>query len=268
MTGMALRLVTALLPALYVALASPAGSCSRGLRIGAAWVTVLLHAASFVAIHLETGVFPLAIPGAALGALALSVFVVYACVEWRSGVAGLRTVVVGAVIVLQVAATAIGFSSAGAPAPVGPLFVVHAVTTIPSVATLLLSGFFGAVHLAVERAMRLQRFGPRFSRLPNLSELAAMNRRSATVGFLLMTVGLNIGIWQVHATGRGGFSYADPMVIATMATWVVFGIIAASRWARFLNGRRAALTAVVGLLLIVATVTVSLVPGLSFHRFS
>ena len=51
-----------------------------------------------------------------------------------------------------------------------------------------------------------------------------------------------------------------------MATWVVFGLIALSRWVRFLSGRKAAVTAVCGLVLLVLTIVVSVVPGLSFHR--
>ena len=273
MTGMTLRFVTALLPVLYFALAlSGSGAAATAPRPKArrfvAWLAVILHAASFQLIHVETGASPLVIPGVLLSALALAMFVVYAWVEWRSQVRSLAGVVLSGVCVIQLAASAVGFSAVGEPPAASPLFLIHVSTTIVSVATLLLAGFFGVVYLVVEKEMRAQHFGALFARLPKLSELSAMNRRAATLGFLFMTVGYNLGIWQAHDTGRKGFSYLDPVVVLTMAAWLVFGIIAVSGWVRFLSGRKAAVTAVCGLVLIALTIVVSVVPGLSFHRLS
>jgi ABC-type uncharacterized transport system permease subunit len=267
MTGFAFRCVMALLPVLYFALAVSGDARKRSHAI-LGWTTVLLHGGLFFLIHLETRAFPLVIPGAALSALALGLFVVYAWVELRSGVRSLQGFVLGGVFVIQLASTAIGYVPVGTAPAASPLFIVHVITIIASVATLLLSGFFGVIYLVMEREMRSQHFGPLFARLPKLSELAAMNRRAATLGFLLMTVGFNLGIWLAHASIRKDFSYRDPMVVITMATWVVFGIIGLSRWVRYLTGRKVAVTAVCGLVLLLLTIAVSLIPGLSFHRLS
>jgi ABC-type uncharacterized transport system permease subunit len=276
MSGVAFRLAVVLLPVLYFALAAarsaevggPTALARPPLRGVVAWLAVLLHALFFFAIHVETRAFPLVIPGAALSALAFALFVVYAWVEWRSRVRGLGVYVIAAVFFLQIAASGLGFVPVGDPPAANALFITHVVTTIASVATLLLSGFFGVMYLVVEKAMRAQRFGALFARLPNLSELAAMNRRAATAGFLLMTVGYNLGIWQAHDVAMKGFSYLDPVVLITMAAWIVFGLIALSRWVRFLSGRKAAATAVCGLVLLALTIVASLVPGVSFHRLS
>jgi HemX protein len=269
-TGAALRLATVALPALYLALALSAsrsadGSERRGRRaLGV--LAVLLHGAFFALVHRETGVFPLTLPGAILSALALALVLVYAWVEWTSGVTALSGAVLGTVFVVQCAATAVGFAPAGqAPAPTA-IWMTHVVTIVASVATLFLSGFFGVIYLVTENEMRSQRFGPLFARLPKLSELASMMRLAATAGFVLMTVGYNLGIWQAHASSRAGFSYLDPMVVITMATWIVFGLIALSRWVRFLSGRKAAVTAILGIVLLVLTIVVSVVPNVSFHR--
>lgn len=267
MGGFAFRLAIVLLPVLYVALGM-SGGARRHVRALLAWVTLLLHGVFFAMISAETGVFPLMIPGAALSALAFATFAVYALVEWRSRVLGLATFVFPAIFVMQLLATGMGFSPAGRTAVPGTLFVIHVITIIASVASLLLSGFFGVMYLVMERQMRSQNFGPLFARLPKLSELAAMNRRAASAGFLLMTVGFNLGIWLAHANGQPGFSYRDPIVVITMATWVVFGVIGLSRWVRVLSGRRVAVAAVFGIMLLILSIVVSLVPGLSFHRFS
>lgn len=274
MSGVAFRLASVLLPVLYLVLATsdartstPAeGAARRPLRAALAWLAVLLHGGLFLVIRAETGACPLVLPGAVLSALGLALFVVYAWVEWRSGVRALRACVVLTTFVIQLAATGIGFSPVGVPRAASALFITHVVTIIASAATLLLSGFFAVIYLVMENEMRAQRFGPLFARLPKLSELAAMNRLAATAGFLLMTVGYNLGIWQAHASSQKGFSYLDPIVLITMATWVVFGLIVLSRWVRFLSGRKAAVTAIFGLVLLVLTIIVSVVPGLSFHR--
>jgi ABC-type uncharacterized transport system permease subunit len=267
MSGAAYRLAIALLPVLYFALA--ASNTSRSpLRRFVAWSTVVLHAALFALIRTETGAFPLVIPGAALSALALATFVVYSWVESRSKVLSLGGLVLSGILIMQLGATVIGFSPAAPPPTASKLFIIHVITIIASVATLLLSGFFGIIYLIVEREMRSQHFGPLFARLPKLSELSGMNRLAATAGFLLMTVGFNLGIWLAHDTAREGFSYRDPMVVITMAAWVVFGLIGLSRWVNFLSGRKAAVTAVAGILLLLLTIVISLVPGLSFHRLS
>lgn len=275
MSGVAFRFATALLPALYLGLAlgapragAPAESATSGRFFARllTWLAILLHGAFFALVHEEAGLFPLVLPGAATSALALALVVVYGWVEWRSGVSSLRGAVFVTAFVIQCVATAVGFSPAGIPPVATSIFVTHVVTIIASVATLFLSGFFGAMYLVTEAEMRAQRFGPLFARLPKLSELAAMMRLAANAGFLLMTVGYNLGIWQAHDSGRAGFSYLDPMVLITMATWVVFGLIGLSRWVRFLSGRKAAVTAILGLVLLVLTIVVSAVPGLSFHK--
>jgi ABC-type uncharacterized transport system permease subunit len=266
-TGAAFRFVVALLPVLYVALGA-IGSERRPIRAALAWGTFVLHGALFLLVAGETLVFPLVIPGAALSALGLAIFLVYGVVEWRSRVRSLAPWVFGGVFVIQLVATALGFASPSRAPGGNPLFVVHVITIIVSVATLLLSGFFGVMYLVMERQMRAQNFGALFERLPKLSELAAMNRRAASAGFLMMTVGFNLGIWLAHDSSLPGFSYRDPIVVITMATWVVFGIIGLSRWVRALTGRRVALAAVCGLVLLVLSIVISVVPGLSFHRFS
>jgi ABC-type transport system involved in cytochrome c biogenesis permease subunit len=115
--------------------------------------------------------------------------------------------------------------------------------------------------------MRRRTFGMLYEKLPDLDTLSRMNRGAAVAGFVLMTVGLNIGIWWAHAGGTETFSYLDPKVLAAMVTWIIFGLIGASRWIRFLTGRRAALVAVGGVSLVFLTLLVSFAPSATFHAF-
>ncbi len=233
-----------------------------------AWLGRLLHVALFVCLSVQAGFLALTTPAAGLSALALALSIVYGVIEWRSGIRNLGVFVALGVFGFQLAATVSGF---GMPAEAGParsnLFAVHVITITVACATLLLSGFFGAIYMVMERQMRRRTFGLLYGRLPTLTELATLNRASATVGFVIMTVGLNFGIWQAHDDKTPQFSYRDPKVVATIILWLLFGAIGISRWTKLLSGRKAAVAAVAGLGVLVVTLAVSLVPGLSFHRF-
>ncbi len=233
-----------------------------------AWITRGVHVLLFALLSWQAGFLALNTPATGLSLLALSLSLVYGWIEWRSHVPNLAVFVSIAVFTFQAFASILGF---GMPAEAGParshLFAVHVVMITLASATLLLSGFFGVLYIVMERQMRRQTFGLLYGRLPNLFELSAMNRRAATMGFIIMTIGINAGIWQAHDDKTPLFSYRDPKVVATLGLWILFGVIGLSRWVRFLSGRKTALAAVIGLVLIALTMMVSLVPGLTFHRF-
>lgn len=149
----------------------------------------------------------------------------------------------------------------------GTLFVVHIVTIAGSSACLLLAGGCGILYLLLERAMRQQSFGLLFKRLPDLAELGKNLRGTARVGFVLMTVGYNLGIWLAHDEKTSGFRYTDPTVLLTIGVWILFGLIALPARVRLLGGRSAARAAAWGLIVIIGIMALSAIPGISFHRF-
>ena len=146
-------------------------------------------------------------------------------------------------------------------------FALHVGLGILALAALLLSGFFGGLYLVLLRQMQRRTFGVLFRNLPDLDSLSRLNRGAATMGFLLLTVGLNTGLAWAHADESTHVDYLDPKILVVMATWAFFGLIAASRWIKMLSGRRAAVFAVAGLTLVFLTLVLASVPLGSLEIF-
>lgn len=273
-----LRLLLVLLPVGYYALArhdtarfrgeAAREPSARSRRLLAAGV-LGAHALLLAVMAATNGLFART-PGAdAATLLALSLAAIYLWVEMRTRAHHLGVFVFCAAFAVQLLASVAALGPATVPTTArGPLWTVHIATIVLATATLLLSGCFGLIYLTLDRQMRRQTFGLLYGRLPNLGDLAAMNRGAASIGFVFMTVGLNLGIWLAHDSAAPGFSYRDPKVVATLALWVLFGVIALSRWVRFLTGRRAAVAASWGLGLVVITWLISVLPGITFHKFT
>ena len=155
--------------------------------------------ASVVAAHLvwfatqawHGALFAVSTGAQASSALACALAAVYAWVEWRTAVRHLGVFVLSAVFAFQAAASiAMDESGATAASARNPLFLVHVITIVIALATLLLSGFFGLVYLVLERQMRRQTFGLLFG-LPAL-RLSGVYLALATFGLAVSISGLRI----------------------------------------------------------------------------
>ncbi|MFT4539871.1 MAG: ABC-type uncharacterized transport system permease subunit [Planctomycetota bacterium] len=168
--------------------------------------------------------------------------------------------------ILQMLASAFGpITLEEAGSGYGSTQLLHGLTSILASSALLLSGIYGWLHLMLYRQMRAKRFGLLFRQLPDLEKLSRLTRRSALAGFLMLTLGVNIGIGVGHASREGGFSYLDPHVLLSIFVWLHFGAIAFSERIRGISARRASFAAVAGMLTLIALLLLSLVPGITDH---
>ncbi len=152
------------------------------------------------------------------------------------------------------------------PAPVAT--AVHVTTAALACAAIVLSGLYGFLYLLLLRQMKRQTFGAIFQRLPDLTRLAQMTRRSALAGFGGLALGVNIGFAIAHSAGTSGFRYVDPTVLLALGVWLHFGLIAFSRRIPGLTAQRASWAAVGGLVVLIATLFLAVVPGATFHALS
>ena len=152
------------------------------------------------------------------------------------------------------------------PAPIAT--AAHVITAALACAAVVLSGLYGFLYLLLLRQMKRQTFGALFQRLPDLTQLAQMTRRSALAGFGGLALGVNVGFAIAHSTGTSGFHYADPTVALVLGVWVHFGLIAFSRRIRGITAQRASWAAVGGLAVLIATLFLAVVPGATFHALS
>jgi HemX protein len=243
-----------------------------GLRRAVMTGTLLVHVAYFLLRAEALGHFPVSDVWSTLSAVALSAAALYVVVarvsrtpstESSTGTGG---VVLGLVFVLQTIASAFAPAEILARAGgMGPYQVLHVATSVLAAAALLLSGVHGILYLTLFHQMRERRFGPLFAHLPDLEVLARMTRSSALAGFVFLTIGMNVGIAMAHAEKSQGFHYSSPEVLLSIALWIHFGVIAFSRHIRGFSARRASFAAAGGLIALLLSLSLILLPGLSFH---
>jgi HemX protein len=150
------------------------------------------------------------------------------------------------------------------PGGVGAWAISHVVMSTVAAAALVLSGVHGLLYLLLFREMRERRFGRWFDHLPDLDVLSKMTRRAALIGFIGLTVGLNVGIGLAHAERLPGFDYKNPEVLLSLLLWVHFGVIAFSEKIRGFGARRASYAAAGGLVALLLSLFLVFLPH-SFH---
>jgi len=274
----ALQALFVLLPALYLGVTvlfamSFAGDKAPPIARTRNWAFRLLLAVhlTLFAVHWSAaGGFAITTTWILVSAVAFTTAALYGLITWRTEQAPVGAIVLVVVGVMQLASSAFGDLAPVAREATNAdrtRLLVHATTSVLATSALVLSGIYGFVHLLLFRQMRRRRFGPLFKELPHLQLLAKTTRRAALAGFLFMTVGVNVGIWQAHADAVEGFKYGDPQVLLTLAIWVHFGVIAFSRQIRGLSARRASFAAAAGLIVLILTLLLTLLPSATFHSF-
>ncbi len=272
----AVQALQVLLPVVYMALtllygmelAGPRAPKWARWRRGTTAFAVLLHLGYGAVLSTELGHLPIAHPWQVVSFLGFSILGLYLLIEPLAKTPATGAFVVLAVFVMQLMASALApLQLVASPLAQSRFFVVHIVSALLAVAALLLSGFFSGLYLVLLRQLRRRTFGVLYAKLPDLERLSKMNRAAAAVGFLFLTVGLNLGIWWAHEGAVRNFSYLDPKVWPAIVLWLVFGVISVSGFLRFLSGRRAAWIAVVAASLLLLSLGVSLVPRGAFHVF-
>lgn len=151
------------------------------------------------------------------------------------------------------------------PRAESPFFVFHVVSAVTALGALLLSGLYGALYLVQLREIRRQHFGSVFRNMPDLTALGRLNRTAAGLGCLLLTVGINVGIWWAHEGAVQSLDYTSFEVLPLLVLWLVFGLIAAARSLPWLTARRAATVAVTAALLLLIATILMFLPMASIH---
>jgi ABC-type uncharacterized transport system permease subunit len=270
----ALQVLTVLLPTLYLgcavlhamAFGGPRAPRVEGMRRGVTVALILVHAAWFVVYAGERQAFPIDDLASSLSAVVFSTLALQtALARWtkQPGSGGLVLALLFGAQLLASALTDIrALPQPGTPTLIG---IVHVTTSVVALAALVLSGVHGLLYLVLLRQMRLRQFGALFAGLPDLDVLARMTRGAALLGFLGLAVGVNVGIGLAHRDHSSGFAYREAEVALSILLWLHFGAIAFSSRIRGFNARRASLAAAVGLLVVLLSLALVLVPGVTFH---
>ena len=269
-----IQLLTVILPLLYFSASSLYGMAyaedrqptwaARAQR-SVVIIAIALHVWLFLIHNRESGEFPVQGIALTVSAVALTTALLFRVLTLRIPQPSVGTLVLGTVGCLQLVASSFGpMVATGSASPLDAVAILHILMMVLASAALILSGLYGWLHLVQYRQMRRRVFGTLFRNLPSLESLSVMVRRTATAGFVCLTLGLNVGIGLGHARPEHEFKYRDPQVILVTALWLHFGVIAFSRRIPGLNARRASTMAIGGLLALLTSLAL-MATNISFH---
>jgi cytochrome c-type biogenesis protein CcsB len=110
----------------------------------------------------------------------------------------------------------------------------------------------GILYLLQERAIKIKNPGFFFKRLPSLERLDTTGYACIVVGFSLLTIGLITGSVYAKAVW-GRFWSWDPKEVWSAITWLFYAALLHERLAVGWRGRRAAIMAIIGFLVLLFT---------------
>jgi cytochrome c-type biogenesis protein CcsB len=162
-----------------------------------------------------------------------------------------RLMVLGSFIAPLVACLLI-ISSAipSAEVTVKPIFrslwlTVHVSTSFVGNGMFAVTFVAGIMYLIQERQIKKKRLGSVYSRLPSLATLDSINHYSLIWGFPFLTIGMITGaIYAQYALGS--YWRWDPKEVWSLITWLFYAALLHERLAVGWRGRRAALMAIIG----------------------
>lgn len=143
---------------------------------------------------------------------------------------------------------------------------VHIILALLGNAALTLACLGGIFYLVQERQLKAKRFGFFYRRLPSLEQLDALNYWCLTIGFPLLTAGIISGsLYAQHI--MGSFWRWDPKEILTVLAWLIYAVLLHERLAAGWRGRKAAIMAICGFLVLVIAFVGSNLWLTGYHSF-
>jgi cytochrome c-type biogenesis protein CcsB len=145
--------------------------------------------------------------------------------------------------------------------------IFHIILALLGNAALTLAFLGGIFYLVQERQLKNKNFGFFYRRLPSLEQLDALNYWCLTIGFPLLTAGIITGSLYAQHT-LGSFWRWDPKEILTLLAWLIYAVLLHERLAVGWRGRRAAILAICGFVVLVAAFVGANLWFSSFHNFA
>jgi len=99
----------------------------------------------------------------------------------------------------------------------------HVAFILIGYSAITISGIYGFLYILLYRAIKGNKFGQFYKRLPSLHLLEELTYSALKFGFLFLTLTILIGlIWLPHSVDN--FSYSDPKLLATFIVWTLYAI--------------------------------------------
>lgn len=133
-----------------------------------------------------------------------------------------------------------------------PWIITHIALVFTGEAIFTVAFVAGVLYLYEEHRLKSKRMGKVLMKLPSLTKLDRLNHICLLAGFPILTLGLAIGFISAKQIW-GVFWQWDYKGVWALATWVLFGALINLRLLFGWKGRRAAIGAILGFLVILIT---------------
>jgi ABC-type uncharacterized transport system permease subunit len=177
--------------------------------------------------------------------LVVSAYLIWGC-RTRYRLLGLL-VMPPAACLLLVAWAGGGASELGRSRYGGLFLVLHVGAVLAAFAAFMLAAALSALYLWQERRLKRREAGILGIRAPSLVTLDRLVGRTVVVALPALTVGIVAGLARMLRDGRG----LDALMVVTFLTWAVYVSFVGLRLGRGWRGRRSALLALAGFVLVV-----------------
>ncbi|MEW6388386.1 MAG: c-type cytochrome biogenesis protein CcsB [Thermodesulfobacteriota bacterium] len=226
------------------------------------------HTLGLVGRTWSLGMLPVATLGGALQVFAWALVAAFLILNWRFPIKVLGALV-APLAALVVSGSLILPGKVGVVSPLLHSFwlTVHVILALLGNAALTLAGLGGIFYLVQERQLKGKKFGFFYRRLPSLEQLDALNYWCLTIGFPLLTGGIITGSLYAQYT-LGSFWSWDPKEVLTLSAWLVYAVLLHERLAVGWRGRRAALLAICGFLILIVTFVGANLWLTGYHSFA
>jgi HemX protein len=107
-----------------------------------------------------------------------------------------------------------------------------------------LSAVAAVMFLTQERNLKFHKLRAIFSLMPPIQRLEAVVRRSLLAGFVLLTLGLAIGGFDLYTSAHPEVYRGDPKILWSVFVWLLYLGLVIMRWKYAQGGRRFALGAI------------------------
>lgn len=213
----------------------------------------VLHTVAMITGIVRTGVIPVHNLHQTLSIAAWSVALVFLFFQYRFNLKVLGVYAAPLVAVTLIAATTMPHATAKSPVLLNNAWlVVHIVIVFLGEAFLALACGAGILYLMQEHAIKSKQQGFFYSRLPSLERLDNAGYTTIVSGFTLMTIGLVTGFIYAQSIWGRMWSW-DPKEVWASITWLIYAALVHQRLTVGWRGRRAAILAIIGFLILVFT---------------
>ncbi len=248
-----LNIAVVLLPLLYLLATVVYGVLFFGSRQGGDGLgplllrgTLALHFAYLLLLTLRWNQFPAATVSQALSALAFSVAVVYALVEWRGRERATGFWLLSLAFLFELLSSLLR-----TPNPPdrdilhSPLFATHVSLGLLGYAAFVVAASYGFLFLRLYHELKRSRFSTFFGKLPPLEVLERMMTGALLAGFVALTGAVVTGaVWAQQVFESRWL--ADPKIAFTVITWAFYGLALLLHRTRHWQGRQTAMASLAG----------------------